>query len=189
MNNLQIFNNPEFGEIRTIQRDGEPWFVGKDVAIALGYEKPRNAIAAHVDGEDKKDALIQGPLGGPQEMTIINESGLYCLIFSSKLEKAKRFKRWVTAEVLPTIRKTGSYTLNRRPPEVSPSGLAKLISINRRVLLDMGASPVEVGAMTKSILDTYCIPVPVAFSQRIPEQLCFFDMPGLQGGDGPRLTD
>lgn len=83
----------------------------------------------------------------------------------------------------------GSYTLNRRPPEVSPSGLAKLISINRRVLLDMGASPVEVGAMTKSVLDTYCIPVPVAFSQRIPEQLCFFDMPGLPGKDGPRLTD
>lgn len=77
----------------------------------------------------------------------------------------------------------GNYTLSRRPPEVSPSGLAKLISINRRVLLDMGASPVEVGAMTKSVLETYCIPVPVAFAQHIPDQLCFWDMPALQPGE------
>jgi anti-repressor protein len=81
-------------------------FVGKDVAQALGYAKPRNALAIHVDSEDKKDALIQGPLGGTQKMTIINESGLYALILSSKLPQAKAFKRWVTAEVLPQIRKT-----------------------------------------------------------------------------------
>ena len=83
MNNLQVFNNPEFGEVRTIKRDGEPWFVGKDVAAALGYAKERNAISSHVDDEDKKDAPIQGPLGGPQTMTIINESGLYSLVLSS----------------------------------------------------------------------------------------------------------
>ncbi len=91
------FNSPKFGKIRSIQREGEIWFVGKDVATALGYEKSRNALAAHVDSEDKKDALIQGPLGGPQKMTIINESGLYSLIFSSKLPKAQEFKRSVTS--------------------------------------------------------------------------------------------
>ena len=91
------FNSRKFGKIRSIQREGEIWFVGKDVATALGYEKSRNALAAHVDSEDKKDALIQGPLGGPQKMTIINESGLYSLIFSSKLPKAQEFKRWVTS--------------------------------------------------------------------------------------------
>ena len=83
---------------------GEPWFVGKDVAEALGYTAPRNAIANHVDDEDKKDALIQCPLGGTQKMVIINESGLYSLILSSKLPQAKEFKRWVTSEVLPAIR-------------------------------------------------------------------------------------
>ena len=84
-------------------------FVGSDVANALGYAKSRNALAAHVDEEDKKDALIQGPLGGTQKMKVINESGLYALILSSKLPQAKAFKRWITAEVLPQIRKTGGY--------------------------------------------------------------------------------
>ena len=109
MSNLQIFENEEFGEIRTVTIDNEPWFVGKDVAEALGYLKARNAISVHVSDEDKKDAPIQGAQGGTQNMTIINESGLYALIFGSKLESAKRFKRWVTSEVLPSIRKTGGY--------------------------------------------------------------------------------
>ena len=110
MNEVKIFENPEFGKVRTIEIDGEPYFVGKDVALILGYAKPRNAIATHVDEEDKKDAPIQGDLGGTQEMTVINESGLYSLILSSKLPKAKEFKRWVTSEVLPSIRKTGTYS-------------------------------------------------------------------------------
>lgn len=109
MNNLQIFQNNNFGEIRTVQINNEIWFVGKDVASALGYIKERNAIATHVDEEDKRVVPIQGDLGGTQEMTIINESGLYPLILSSKLPTAKEFKRWVTNEVLPSIRKTGSY--------------------------------------------------------------------------------
>lgn len=109
MNELQIFKNPEFGEIRTVEVNNEPWFVGKDVASALGYAKTRNAIATHVDDDDKKDAPIQGVLGGEQNMTIINESGLYSLILSSKLPTAKKFKHWVTSEVLPTIRKHGAY--------------------------------------------------------------------------------
>jgi prophage antirepressor-like protein len=111
---IQIFKNEQFGEIRTmVDKKGEPWFVGKDVAKMLGYKKSRNALMAHVDADDKKDALIQGPLGGPQNMTIINESGLYSLILASKLPQAKAFKRWVTSEVLPQIRKTGGYIPTR----------------------------------------------------------------------------
>ena len=111
-NELKIFENPEFGRIRTMEINGEPYFVGKDIALILGDAKPRNAIAAHVDEEDKKDAPIQGDLGGTQEMTVINESGLYSLILSSKLPKAKEFKRWVTSEVLPSIRKHGAYAVD-----------------------------------------------------------------------------
>ncbi|MHB7941166.1 BRO-N domain-containing protein [Staphylococcus capitis] len=111
MNELQTFNFEEL-PVRTLTVDEEPYFVGKDVAEILGYSKARNAIAKHVDFEDKKDAPIRGPLGGTQKMTIINESGLYSLIFSSKLESAKRFKRWVTSEVLPQLRRTGTYSAN-----------------------------------------------------------------------------
>ena len=109
MSKLEIFKNSEFGEIRTLEINNEPWFVGKDVAEVLGYSKARNAILAHVDTEDKKDAPIQGDLGGTQNMIIINESGLYSLILSSKLPNAKAFKRWVTSEVLSAIRKHGLY--------------------------------------------------------------------------------
>lgn len=102
------FENAEFGIIRTQNIDGNPWFVGKDVANALGYSNPRKALIDHVDEEDKGVTKCD-TLGGTQELTIINESGLYSLIFSSKLESAKSFKRWVTSTVLPSIRKTGGY--------------------------------------------------------------------------------
>lgn len=108
-NELQIFNNPEFGQIRTVEINGEPWLVGKDVAQALGYSNTKDALARHVDEEDKRGSRIPTP-SGVQEMTIINESGLYSLVLSSKLPSAKKFKRWVTSEVLPSIRKTGQYT-------------------------------------------------------------------------------
>lgn len=108
MNNLQIFNSPDFGQIRTIQKNGEPWFVGKDVAEVLGYSNTKDAIAKHVDDEDKLGAQI-ATSGQNRNMTIINESGLYSLILSSKMPKAKEFKRWVTSEVIPAIRKTGKY--------------------------------------------------------------------------------
>lgn len=111
MNDLTIFENPEFGHIRGLKIEGEPWFVGRDVALALAYAKPQNALARHVDPEDKRVAPIQGTLGGEQEMTIINESGLYSLMLKSKLPAAKKFKRWVTSEVLPSIRKTGAYSV------------------------------------------------------------------------------
>lgn len=112
-NEMQLFENAEFGKIRTLVLNGEPWFVGKDVAMALGYGEGKslaNAVAKHVDKEDKGVTELMTP-GGKQNMVIINESGLYALIFGSKLESAKRFKHWVTSEVLPAIRKTGSYNL------------------------------------------------------------------------------
>ena len=110
MNELQVFTNPEFGQVRTLTIEEEPWFVGKDVAVALGYESPRAAVSKKVDPEDKGVSEMETP-SGKQQMTIINESGLYALIFGSKLESAKRFKHWVTHEVLPAIRKTGSYSI------------------------------------------------------------------------------
>ena len=117
MANIQIFTSPEFGDIRTVDQNGEPWFVGKDVAAALGYSNPRDAIAKHVDEQDKGVAICDTP-GGKQPMPIINESGLYSLIFGSKLEGAVRFKRWVTSEVLPTLRKTGSYMMPKLSKEM-----------------------------------------------------------------------
>lgn len=115
MNELKIFNNEEFGKIRTVTIDNEPWFVGKDVATALGYAKPENAISSHVSKEDKTSTLIQGSGSNyKSKAIIINESGLYALIFGSKLESAKEFKHWVTSEVLPTLRKTGSYEMPKK---------------------------------------------------------------------------
>lgn len=108
MNELQIFNSKEFGDIRTVTINNEPWFVGKDVAEALGYSNSRKALSDHVHDDDKGVTKCD-TLGGKQDLTIINESGLYALIFGSKLESAKRFKHWVTSEVLPAIRKTGVY--------------------------------------------------------------------------------
>lgn len=108
MKEMQIFENQEFGAVRTVELDGEPWLVGKDVAQALGYSNPRKALADHVDEEDKGVTKCD-TLGGVQEMTIINESGLYSLVLSSKLPGAKKFRRWVTAEVLPAVRKHGAY--------------------------------------------------------------------------------
>ncbi len=108
MNELQIFNNSEFGEVRVLEIDNEPWFVGKDVVDILGYKNGSRDINAHVDEEDKLKYQI-GTSGQMREQTIINESGLYSLILSSKLPNAKKFKKWVTGEVLPTIRKHGMY--------------------------------------------------------------------------------
>ena len=112
MNDLQIFNNDEFGEIRTVVIDNEPWFVARDITERLGYQNGRDALYKHVDPEDKGVAKCD-TLGGVQDFSIINESGLYSLILSSKLPEAKKFKHWVTSEVLPQIRKTGGYVAPR----------------------------------------------------------------------------
>lgn len=111
MSELQIFKNAEFGSIRTLQINGEPYFVGRDVAEILGYSNSRKALADHVDEEDKGVTKCD-TLGGTQEMTVINESGLYSLILGSKLPTARKFKRWVTSEVLPTIRRHGVYAVD-----------------------------------------------------------------------------
>ena len=111
MDEIKTFTNKEFGTVRTIVKDGEPWFVGKDVAEILGYKETAKAIRTHICAEDKGVSVLDTP-GGQQKITLINESGLYSLILGSKLPKAKTFKRWVTSEVLPTIRKTGGYVAN-----------------------------------------------------------------------------
>ena len=113
MNDLVIFNNEEFGLVRTIMIDDEPWFIGKDVAIALGYKDTSDALKVHVDSEDKLSRSIADS-GQNRKMYVINESGLYSLILSSKLKKSKQFKHWVTSEVLPSIRKTGSYSIDKK---------------------------------------------------------------------------
>lgn len=111
MNNIKIFNSPDFGQIRTIQQNGEPWFVGKDVADILGYSNSSKAIPQHVDEEDRQKQNLPTAQNGKLVAAswLINESGLYSLILSSKMPKAKEFKRWVTSEVIPAIRKTGGY--------------------------------------------------------------------------------
>lgn len=110
MSNLQIFQSPEWGSIRTVDLDGAPWLVGKDVAQALGYSNTRDALDRHVDPEDKNTVVNPDGNRGNPNMTIINESGLYSLVLASKLPSARRFRRWVTSVVLPSIRSTGSYS-------------------------------------------------------------------------------
>ena len=112
MQELKIFESAEFGAVRALEIDGAPWFVGKDVADILGYSNTRDALAKHVDGEDKSDVAIRDAIGRDQSTTVINESGLYSLVLSSKLPAAKAFKRWVTSEVLPTIRRHGLYAID-----------------------------------------------------------------------------
>ena len=132
MNNLTIFESPEFGAIRTVELDGEPWLVGKDVATALGYKNPQEAIRTHVDDEDKGVSEILTP-GGKQSVPIINESGLYSLVLSSKLPTARKFRRWVTSEVLPSIRKSGGYIAGQK--ELSPEELmARALKVANDVL-------------------------------------------------------
>lgn len=129
MNELQIFKSPEFGQVRTVTIDGEPWFVAKDVAMALGYAKPENAVANHIDSEDKTSTLIQGSGSNyKSKATLINESGLYSLVLSSKLPTAKKFKHWITSEVLPAIRKHGAYMTPEKIEEalLNPDTLIRL---------------------------------------------------------------
>lgn len=136
MNDLTVFKNESFGEIRTLVINEEPWFVGKDIAIALGYSNSKKALSDHVDVEDKQQGdgvTIRDPIGREQHPTVINESGLYSLILSSKLPTAKQFKRWVTSEVLPSIRKTGGYIAGQE--NLSDSELmAKALLVAQRTI-------------------------------------------------------
>ena len=161
MGQLKIFENEEFGQIRTVMRDGEVWFVGKDVANGLGYSNARKALGDHVDKEDK-GVTKRDTLGGVQELTIVNESGLYSLVLSSKLPSVKRFKRWVTSEVLPAIRKTGSYDMDEYSPEMKAILMhdKKLVKIDNRVTdlenhmtIDYGQQTVLGDEVNKAVLD------------------------------------
>lgn len=149
MNDIQIFNNPEFGEIRTIDQNGEPWFVGKDVATALGYSNPQKAIRDHVDEQDRtvnESFTVNGTQG-----VLINESGLYSLCFSSKLEGAVKFKRWVTSEVLPSIRKNGGYIAGQE--QLTPEELmAKALLYANKTLAERDARISELTVQNQSLL-------------------------------------
>lgn len=133
MNDIQIFNNPDFGEIRTVMIGNEPWFVGVDVARALGYKKPTGAVTTNVDEGDSLREGISDVNGHRQTAIVINESGLYALIFGSKLESAKKFKKWVTSEVLPSIRKTGSYNAPMTIPEQIQLLAQGNVELNKRM--------------------------------------------------------
>ena len=136
MAKIKIWENQEFGVLRVIDEDGEPWMVGKDVAIALGYTNPRKALADHVDVEDKRQGdgvTIRDSIGRAQAATLINESGLYSLVLSSKLPGAKRFRRWVTGEVLPSIRKDGGY-IKTAPGMTDADIMAKAILLAQKTI-------------------------------------------------------
>lgn len=164
---LLLFNNEEFGEIRTLLIDGEPWFVGNDIAAVLGYSRPVDAIRKRVEDEDKGVAKLATP-GGQQDYTIINESGLYSLILTSKLPTAKKFKRWVTSEVIPSIRKYGAYmtadTLYKTMSE--PRELAKLLNAladekdkNKKLTADNALLSVKAKYYDKILASPDAIPV------------------------------
>jgi len=152
VNDLKIFENPEFGRVRTLIMEGELYFVGKDVAVILGYKNPQEAIRDHVDDDDKGVSEILTP-GGKQLMPIIKESGLYSLIMSSKLPNAKRFKRWVTSEVLPSIRKTGQYTAVRQTPKPFVSMAAVLTDVGESATLLESIFAVKHGMALAKALD------------------------------------
>ena len=161
MNDVQIFENDKFGKVRTVEMNGEAWFVGKDIASALGYEKPENAIASHVSDEDKTTTLIQGTGSNyKSKSTIINESGLYSLIFGSKLDSAKEFKHWVTSEVLPSIRKTGSFTV-KEVPQDSPLEKAKFLHEMANAYVDTPDYRQILDAYAvKEVTGTFALPLP-----------------------------
>lgn len=160
MKELQIFNSKEFGDIRTVTIDNEPWFVGKDVATALGYAKPLNALSTHVEKDDSLKQGITDSLGREQETIFINESGLYALIFGSKLDSAKRFKRWVTSEVLPAIRKTGSYQKSLTPQEMLRIQLSmidnhedRIADLEQNMTIDYGQQMALGDTVSKVVID------------------------------------
>ena len=170
-NKIQVFENPEFGEVRTLAIDGEPWAAAIDVAKALGYKEPQKAIRTHVDPEDKGVSKMDTP-GGNQEVVIINESGLYSLILSSKLPKAKAFKRWVTSEVLPTLRKTGSYSVKPEPPVFEPKRtsvgeIASLLLQIRQIQKAQGTTSRKIAFTAQRLCEQFGIELPEDFVEPV----------------------
>ncbi|MCM1223952.1 MAG: ORF6C domain-containing protein [Lachnospiraceae bacterium] len=160
LNELQIFKSEKFGQIRTVQLNGETYFVGKDLAEALGYANPKNAVPAHVDEEDKLNTQIEYA-GQRREITVVNESGLYALIFGSKLKSAKEFKHWVTSEVLPTIRKTGGYQQKKMAPEemmrvqlgMIDDHESRIENLENNMTIDYGQQRVLENTVAKTVID------------------------------------
>lgn len=171
MNDVLVFTNSEFGNIRTVTVNGGPWFVGKDIAEALGYSNASKAVMNHVDDEDKQflmcdiaDSQNGNVLTGQSKTAIINESGLYSLILSSKLPNAKKFKRWVTSEVLPAIRKTGHYETQGYAPKATSIGeVVNLIKITRQTMKEQGASPTDIAKAVKEICEQFGVNLPQCF--------------------------
>lgn len=161
MDKITIFNNPDFGDIRTLIIGGEPWFVGVDVAKALGYKKPTGAVTANVDEGDSLREGVSDANGHKQTAIVINESGLYSLIFNSKLESARTFKHWVTSEVLPSIRKTGGYGVPQTIPEQIQLLAQGNVELNKRVddikaevealKMDLPILPIEADKITEAV--------------------------------------
>ena len=170
-NKIQVFENPEFGEVHALTIDGEPWAYANEVATALGYKNPRDAVSRHVDEEDRGVAK-RDTLGGNQDVVIINESGLYSLILSSKLPNAKRFKRWVTSEVLPAIRKTGTYSSKPETPTFEPKRtsvgeIASLLLQIRQVQKAQGTSSRKIAYTAKCLCDQFGIELPEDFVEPV----------------------
>lgn len=157
---IQVFKNDQFGQIRTLMKDGEPWFIGKDVAGVLGYSNTRDALERHVDDSDKNTVVNPDGKRGNPNMTIINESGLYSLILSSKLETAKAFKHWVTAEVLPSIRKTGEY-ISPRKAQQRLGEVNSAARIIRQTLKEAGMAPQFVAVAMKSLYAPVGVEIPL----------------------------
>ena len=173
-NTMQVFTNEEFGTIRTVEMNGEPWFVGKDVAVALGYSNPQKAIRDHIDSENKtvnESFTVNGTKG-----ILVNESGVYALIFGSKLPDAKKFKRWVTSEVLPSIRKTGAYAApGAYAPKASSLGeVVRMIETVRNSMKEQGATPREIAKAIQDICTQFGVRLPKYFVQ--PERLTLNDV-------------
>lgn len=177
MNELQIFNNKEFGQVRTITENGRTLFCGADVAKALGYAKPQNAIERHCKGALKRGIGVRTGTkadGSPSiqqiEMNFIPEGDVYRLAARSDLSGADKFESWIFDEVLPTIRETGTYSFpDQAIPEASAGGVADLIRITRRVLLESGSTPQDIRQMTKEVYQTYHVQVPTPL--QYPAQL------------------
>lgn len=177
MSDLQIFNSEQFGKIRAVEVDGQPWFCLADVCKPLGLQAYKCRGRLKQEGILTKDTPTNS---GIQGMLWVNEGNLYRAIFQSKKPEAEAFTDWVTEEVLPALRRTGAYVAPSAPPRVtfpegvSLNGLAKLISITRRVMLDAGSSPLDVCGMVRETFGAVGLPVPATFPKQLPGQMSLF---------------
>ena len=178
MEEMQIFMNEKFGQIRTKEINGEPWFCLADVCKPLGIRAKDCKLRLKQGGVD---TIALPTKSGTQNMLIINEGNLYRAIFQSKKPEAEAFTDWVTEEILPALRRNGSYTAKSKSPDVSLNGLANLVRVTRRGMLDMGSTPQQVGYMVKDMFSTWNVPIPASLEMQCPGQICLtaFQQPPL----------